>query len=247
MPENVVDFEIQMASNLLTNEQNRDANLRYNPKKVTELPAVSKNINLQKYLSDAGVKTDQVIIGEMKYYQNLDQFLSQKNIPLIKDYLKYHIINGNASSLDENLDNIRFDFYSKYLQGQKEQRAMDKRGLSMVNGVLGEAFGKLYVDEYFTPESKQQMEIYIDYLLKSFKKHISEIDWMSPQTKEKAQEKLSKFTVKIAYPDQWKDYSKLKVEAPAQGASLYSNLKNVSLWQYEKNLDKVMLNCDSNM
>ncbi|KQR93339.1 endothelin-converting protein [Chryseobacterium sp. Leaf180] len=237
--QNVVAFEKQMANDLLTNEQNRDANLRYNPKKISELPALSKNINLADYLSGSGVKTDLVIIGEMNYYQNLDQFLSQKNIPLIKDYLKYHIINGNASILDDNLDNIRFDFYSRYLQGQKEKRAMDKRGLEMVNGVLGEAFGKLYVDEYFTPESKQQMEVYIDYLLKSFKKHIAEIDWMSPQTKEKAQEKLSKFTVKIAYPDQWKDYSKLKVEAPAQGASLYSNLKNVSLWQYDKNLDKI--------
>lgn len=237
--QNVVNFEKQLANTLLTNEQNRDANLRYNPRKISELPAVSQNINLAKYLSDAGVKTNQVIIGELKYYQNMDQILAQKNIPVIKDYLKYHIINGNASSLDENLDNIRFDFYSRYLQGQKEQRAMDKRGLAMVNGVLGEAFGKLYVDEYFTPDSKQQMEIYIDYLLKSFKKHIAVLDWMSPQTKEKAQEKLSKFTVKIAYPDQWKDYSKLKVNAPAQGATLYSNLQNVSSWQYEKNLEKI--------
>ncbi len=159
-----------------------------------------KNVNLAKYLKDAGVNTDKVIVGEMKYYQNMDQFITQKNLPLLKDYLKYHVLNGNASNLGESLDNIRFDFYSKYLQGQKEQRAMDKRGLALVNGVLGEAFGKLYVDEYFTPESKKQMEMYIDYILKSFKNHIDEMDWMSPETKVKAQEKLSKFTVKIAYP-----------------------------------------------
>jgi putative endopeptidase len=72
----------------------------------------------------------------------MDQFLTQKNLPLLKDYLKYHLINGNASNLDENLEQIRFDFYAKYLQGQKEQRPMNKRGLSLVNGVLGEAFGK---------------------------------------------------------------------------------------------------------
>ncbi|MCU7613171.1 M13 family metallopeptidase [Chryseobacterium sp. GMJ5] len=233
---NVVDFEKQLANYLLTLEQNRDANLRYNPKKVSELSGLVKNVNLAKYLSDAGVNTDKVIVGELKYYQNMDQFLTQKNLPLLKDYLKYHILNGNASSLDENLDTIRFDFYSKYLQGQKEQRAMDKRGLALVNGVLGEAFGKLYVEKYFSPESKQQMEVYIDYILKSFKNHINEMDWMSPETKVKAQEKLSKFTVKIAYPDQWKDYSKLKVD---QGASLYSNLQNVSAWQYQKSLEKV--------
>jgi putative endopeptidase len=236
---NVVDFEKQLANYLLTLEQNRDANLRYNPKNVSELPALVKNVNLQTYLKNAGVNTDRVIIGELKYYQNMDAFITQKNLPLLKDYLKYHLVNGNAGNLDENLEQIRFDFYSKYLQGQKEQRPMNKRGLSLVNGVLGEAFGKLYVDKYFTPESKAQMETYIDYILKSFKQHINDMDWMSPATKVKAQEKLSKFTVKIAYPDKWKDYSQLKVESPKAGATLYSNLQNVSAWQYQRSLDKV--------
>ncbi|ASK32263.1 endothelin-converting protein [Chryseobacterium sp. T16E-39] len=237
--ENVVAFEKQLANYLLTLEQNRDANLRYNPKNVSELSGLVKNINLAKYLADAGVKTDKVIVGELKYYQNMDQFLTQKNLPLLKDYLKYHLINGNASNLDEGLEQIRFDFYSKYLQGQKEQRPMNKRGLGLVNGVLGEAFGKLYVEKYFTPEAKQQMETYIDYILKSFKTHINDMDWMSPETKVKAQEKLSKFTVKIAYPDKWKDYTALKVDAPSQGATLYSNLQNVSAWQYQRSLEKV--------
>ncbi|WP_284463935.1 M13 family metallopeptidase [Chryseobacterium sp.] len=237
--QNVVDFEKQLANYLLTLEQNRDANLRYNPKNVSELSGLVKNVDLAKYLKEAGVNTDRVIIGELKYYQNMDQFLTQKNLPLLKDYLKYHLINGNASNLDEGLEQIRFDFYAKDLQGQKEQRPMNKRGLTLVNTVLGEAFGKLYVDKYFTPEAKQQMETYIDYLLKSFKSHIANIDWMSPETKVKAQEKLSKFTVKIAYPDKWKDYSQLKVESPKQGASLYSNLQNVSAWQYQRSLDKV--------
>jgi len=236
---NVVDFEKQLANYLLTLEQNRDANLRYNPKNVSELPALVKNVNLPKYLKDAGVNTDKVIVGELKYYQNMDSFLTQKNLPLLKDYLKYHLINGNASNLDENLEQIRFDFYSKYLQGQKEQRPMNKRGLSLVNSVLGEAFGKLYVEKYFTPEAKAQMETYIDYILKSFKQHINDMDWMSPETKVKAQEKLSKFTVKIAYPDKWKDYTQLKVDAPKAGATLYSNLQNVSAWQYQRSLDKV--------
>ncbi|ASE60181.1 M13 family peptidase [Chryseobacterium indologenes] len=237
--QNVVDFEKQLANYLLTLEQNRDANLRYNPKNVSELSGLVKNVDLAKYLKEAGVNTDRVIIGELKYYQNMDQFVTQKNLPLLKDYLKFHLINGNASNLDDSLEQIRFDFYAKYLQGQKEQRPMNKRGLTLVNGVLGEAFGKLYVEKYFTPEAKQQMETYIDYLLKSFKSHIAGIDWMSPETKVKAQEKLSKFTVKIAYPDKWKDYTQLKVESPKQGATLYSNLQNVAAWQYQRSLDKV--------
>ena len=104
---------------------------------------------------------------------------------------------------------------------------------------MGEAFGKLYVEKYFPAEAKAQMETYIDYLKKSFAQHIAENDWMSPQTKEKAQEKLSKFTVKIAYPDTWKDYSKLTLTAPADGGTYYKNLQNITEWQYAKNLDKI--------
>lgn len=237
--QNVVDFEKQLAQTLLTNEQNRDANLRYNPKNVSELPALVKSVNLPKYLISAGVNTNRVIVGELKYYQNLDKFLTAKNLPLLKDYMKFHLLRGNAGNLDQKLDEINFNFYSKYLQGQKQQRPMDKRGLSLVNGVLGEAFGKLYVEKYFPAEAKHQMETYISYLKKSFAQHIANLDWMSPETKEKAQLKLSKFGVKIAYPDTWKDYSKLQLNSPKDGATLYSNLQKVTEWQYEKNLAKI--------
>ena len=116
---------------------------------------------------------------------------------------------------------------------------MDKRALSLINSVLGEAFGKLYVQKYFSPEAKQEMEILIGYLKKAYHKHISELEWMSSETKTKALDKLHKFSVKVAYPNKWEDYSKLVVESPKNGASLYSNLKNVAEWSYEKSLEKV--------
>lgn len=235
----VVAFEKKLAQDLLTNEQNRDANLRYNLRTLPELSKTVKNVNLPKYLTDAGVKTDKVIVTEIKYYQNMDSWMTTKNLPLLKEYMKARLFSGNAGNLDKKLDDLNFEFYNKYLQGQKEQRAMNKRGLGVVNGVLGEAFGKLYVDKHFTAESKSQMETYIDYLKKSFKQHIEDIDWMSPETKVKAQEKLSKFSVKIAYPDTWKDYSKLNLTGAKDGGSYYKNLQNISAWQYAKNLDKV--------
>lgn len=235
----VVAFEKQLANDLLTNEQNRDANLRYNPKTVAELPALVKNINLPQYLSAAGVKTDKVIVGELKYYQKMDSWMNERTLPLLKEYMKARMVAGNAGNLDKKLDDLNFNFYSKYLQGQKEQRSMDKRGLGVVNGTLGEAFGKLYVEKYFPAGAKQQMETYISYLKKAFKQHIDNLDWMSAETKVKAQEKLSKFAVKIAYPDTWKDYSKLQLTAPADGGTYYSNLQKVSEWQYAKNLDKI--------
>ncbi|MDV3685882.1 endothelin-converting protein [Elizabethkingia anophelis] len=237
--QNVLDFEKKMAKTLLTNEQARDANLRYNPKTVAELPALVKNVDLPDYLKTVGVNTDKVIIGEINYYKNLDSFINQENLPLIKDYLKYRIIASNASNLDQKLDDIQFNFYSKRMQGQQEQRSMDKRGLSFVNGIVGEAFGKLYVEKYFPAEAKAEMVVLVDYVKKAFASRIKKLDWMSSVTKEKALDKLNKFTVKVAYPDKWKDYSKLTLKSDADGGSLYSNLQEISKWQYQKGLEKV--------
>ncbi|HCO19800.1 MAG: M13 family metallopeptidase [Cloacibacterium normanense] len=235
----VIDFEKTAAQTLIPNEKIRDANLQYNPKTLSELKSLVKNVDLPSYLKNAGVNTDRVIIGELEYYKNLDKFLNAKNLPFIKDFLKVKLLNGSASVLDQKLDDLQFDFYGRTLSGQKEQRAMNKRALSTINGVLGEAFGKLYVDKYFSAEAKAEMVTLIDYLKKSYVQHISNLSWMSDETKTKALDKLSKFTVKVGYPDEWKDYSKLQVLSKNEGGTLYGNLKNVSNWSYQRELDKV--------
>lgn len=237
--QNIVNFEKSIAKNLLTIEQSRDATLQYNPKTMPELSKLVKNVDLAKYLTAVGVKTDRAIIGELKYYQNLDQIINAKNIPLIKDYMKFHLLSGSASYLSKDLDEKKFAFYGKYLRGQDVQRAQEKRGFELINGSLGEAFGKLYVEKYFPAEAKSQMVELIDYLKKSFGTHINNLTWMSPTTKEKALKKLNKFTVKVAYPDTWKDYSKLQVSAINEGGTLYRNLQNVTSWQYDRDLEKV--------
>lgn len=237
--QNIVNFEKSIAQTYLTNEQIRDATLQYNPETMPQLAAMVKNVDLPKYLTSVGVNTDQVIVGELKYYKNLDKFLTAKNLPLIKDYMKFHLISGSASYLTKDLDQKKFDFYGKYLRGQQEQRAQNKRGFEVINGVLGEAFGKLYVEKYFPASAKTQMVELIDYLKKSFASHITNLAWMSPVTKEKALNKLYKFTVKVAYPDKWKDYSKLTINSEANGGTLYKNLQNVTAWQYQKDLDKI--------
>jgi len=235
----VVDFEKTTAKTLIPNEKIRDANLSYNPKTMVELKSLVKNIDLPGYLKNAGVNTNIAIVGELDYYKNLDKFLNSKNLPFIKDFLKVKLLDGSASVLDQKLDEMKFDFYGRTLSGQKEQRAMNKRALSTINGVLGEAFGKLYVDKYFTPEAKAEMVTLIDYLKKSYVQHISNLSWMSDETKAKALDKLSKFTVKVGYPDEWKDYSKLQVLSKNDGGTLYGNLKNVADWAYSRELAKV--------
>ena len=237
--QNIVGFEKSIAQTYLTNEQIRDATLQYNPRTMPELSKLVKNVNLPKYLTEVGVKTDKAIVGELKYYQNLDQFINEKNISLIKDYMKFHLLSGNASYLSKDLDQKKFEFYGKYLRGQDVQRADDKRGFELIDGSLGEAFGKLYVEKYFPSEAKAQMVELIGYLKKSFGQHIQNLTWMSPVTKEKALNKLNKFTVKVAYPDKWKDYSKLMVESKDNGGTLYKNLQNINSWHYGKELEKV--------
>jgi len=232
----IVDYEKSIAKTYLTNEQSRDNTLQYNPQTMAELSTLVKGVDLPAYLKKIGVNTDKVIIGELNYYKNLDQLINTQNLHVIKDYMKFHLINSNAAYLSEKLDDINFNFYGKYLFGQQEQRALDKRGLELINRNIGEAFGKLYVEKYFPAESKAQMVELIDYLKKSFAVHIKNLTWMSAATKERAMDKLNKFSVKVGYPDQWKDYSALEF---IPGSTLYNNLQNIAEWNYNKKLEKI--------
>ena len=229
----IVEFEKLIASNLKTVEESRDAQKRYNPIAVDNLGSIVKNVDVAKYIKTLGFTADTVIIGELKYYQNLDNILNEKNLPVIKEYLKFHVMDDATSYLTKELDALSFEFYGKTLRGQKEQRVLEKRGLEFVNAVVGELLGKLYVDEYFPEEAKQTCEELVQYLLKSFDFHIKNLAWMSPETKEKALDKLSKFTVKIGYPDKWKDYSALTI-----GSDLVENVHAINKWSFERNLGK---------
>ena len=234
----MVDFERSVAKLMLTNEEDRNPNLSYNPQTMAELSKLVKNINLPQLLKNVGVNTDKVVVSEIRLYKQYDKFINEKNLPLIKDYLKYQLVADNASNLTKELDKLSFNFYSKELQGQQEQRPMNKRALSVINGILGEAFGKLYVEKYFPPKAKEEMVTLVDYLKKSFAQHIKDVTWMSDATKEKALAKLNKFTVKVGYPDKWEDYSKLTIE-PAAKTVYFANLQRVNEWAYQKSLEKV--------
>ncbi len=229
----VIEFEKLIAANLKTVEESRDAQKRYNPVALKDLGKMVKNIDVAKYVKTLGFQADTVIIGEIKYYQNLDKIVNQENLPVIKEYLKFHVMDDATGYLTKELDELSFNFYGRTLKGQQEQRALDMRGLEFVNGTVGELLGKIYVKDNFPAEAKQACEELVQYLIKSFNMHVKNLAWMSPTTKEKALEKLSKFTVKIGYPDKWKDYSSLSI-----GTSLVENVRNAQLWSFKENLAK---------
>ena len=234
--EKIFEFEKMIAQNLLTNEEEYDVEKYNNVRTLEELKSIVKNIDISKYLNEVGVKTDKVIINEIKYYENLDKILNDKNIDVIKDYLKFHLINGASNVLSKDLGQKSFDFYEKYLEGTKERENLENRTLYFVDGVFGDMIGKVYVEKYFSEESKQNAIEMVDYIKKAFKNRIENLDWMSQETKNKALEKLSKFTVKIGYPDKWEDYSKIKLN---KNLSLYENLRIIGKVNYEKELEKV--------
>ena len=232
----IVAFEKNIAKYMLTSEEENNPNLSYNPVTTKELSTLVKNLNLPELLEKVGVHTDGVILTEIGLYKHYDTFINEKNLPLIKDYLKYKLVTLNSNFLTQELNNLTFNFYNKYLMGQQEQRPMNKRALELINGILGEAFGKLYVEKYFPEKAKDQMLTLIDYLKKSFAQHIKNVTWMGDTTKEKAMEKLYKFSVKVGYPDKWEDYSKLTMNPEV---SLFENITQVGEWAFQKALDKV--------
>src|SRR5690606_36427876 len=173
---------------------------------------------------------DTVIVGEIKYYEELDEVLKPENLATIKDFLRFHIANSAATSLTKELDELSFDFWGRTLRGQQEQRALDKRGQEFVNRTAGEVLGKLYVEQHFPTEAKQAVEEMVNYLIRSFEHHIRELTWMSDATKEKALAKLARFNVKIGYPHKWKDYANMEV-----GESLFENVLAARRWRFEEN------------
>lgn len=231
-----VAFEKSLAKLMLTVEESRDPNLSYHPLSVEELGTMVKNINLPQLLKNVGMGENKVIVSELRLYKDYDKFINANNLPLLKDYLKYMLVLSNISNLNEELDNLSFEFYDKYLRGQQEQRSIQKRAFSLIDGSLGEAFGKLYVEKFFPKTSKDQMLTLISYLRKSFAQHIQNLSWMSEETKQKALAKLDKLNVKVGYPDKWEDYSKLNIDPKA---TLTENLQHLSQWYYQKSLDEV--------
>lgn len=232
----IVAFEKNIAKYMLTSEEENNPNLSYNPVTTRELSTLVKNLNLPELLEKVGVHTDGVILSEIGLYKHYDTFINEKNLPLIKDYLRYKLVTLNSNFLTQELNDLTFNFYNKYLMGQQEQRPMNKRALELINGILGEAFGKLYVEKYFPEKAKDQMLTLIDYLKKSFAQHIKNVTWMGDTTKEKAMEKLHKFSVKVGYPNKWEDYSKLTMNPEV---SLFENITQVGEWAFQKALDKV--------
>ncbi|WP_129758594.1 M13 family metallopeptidase [Flavobacterium dauae] len=233
----VVALETKMAEARLDRVERRDRRKTYNPMTVAELQKLTPTVNWADYLATAGLKNvDQVVVSMPKYMETLENIFKTASADELKAYLRWTLINKSTGVLTTEIDEANFDFYSKTLTGAIAQRPIEERALQVVNGTVGEALGKLYVEKKFPPEAKAKAKEMIDYVFLAFENRINNLPWMTPATRQGAIEKLRKSTVKIGYPDKWEDYSKLEIKAPENGGTYYENMKNVARWRFAKNI-----------
>ncbi|WP_109831029.1 M13 family metallopeptidase [Reichenbachiella versicolor] len=234
--EKIMGIETALAEKHYTKEASRDYVGLYNKVDVSALDTIMSKFNWKAYFTEVGIPDQkELVVLMLDYIQALDNIIFSTDIESWKTYLKWSALNETASRLTTALDEQNFSFYSKELRGVEEQKPMWRRGVGVVNGSLGEVIGKVYVDRYFPPAAKSRMEELVKNLLKAYELSINDLDWMSDSTKAKALDKLSKFTYKIGYPNKWKDYSKMDIDAE----DFFGNRMRVSLFDYDEQLDKL--------
>lgn len=234
----ILDLETKLAEPRLDKVQSRDIRNFNNPMTIDELESLTPSMNWNKLVLDLGIKKslDQVLVMQPKYMEELNNVLENTSINDLKTLMKWSTIDNSANYLTTEIEKTNWEFYSKRLYGSKAQRPAEERALGTVNSSVGEAIGQLYVDAKFPPEAKLKAEKMIANVIEAFQIRIQNLDWMSEITKTKAIEKLDKFTVKIAYPDKWKDYSELEVN---KGNSFAENMFAVSKWNFNQNISEI--------
>jgi putative endopeptidase len=234
----VMTLETSIASHHWDQVKDRDATLTYNKMNRTQVKALMPTFDWELYLSAGEIPAivlDSVIVQQPSFFEGLGTILASFDADAWKAWLKWHIISGAAPYLSDEFTNENFAFFGKTLSGTPELRERWKRAVSMIEGSLGEAVGKVYVEKYFPAEAKVRMENLVANLIEAYRISINELAWMSPDTKVKALEKLGKFRPKIGYPDKWRDYSALKTTPD----DLYGNVGRVVKFQRDHELSKI--------
>jgi len=234
----ILAIETSLAVPQLNKTERRDSRNYNNPRSINQLAEMTTSINWDTAIKDLQIdkKIDSIIVLQPRYMKVLDSVLKYTPIKDLKTVIKWSTLNNASYLLSTSMEKTSWDFYSKTLNGAIKQRPRREVALGNVNALIGEAIGQLYVDEKFPPEAKAKAEFMIENIIKAYKKRIEKLTWMSDSTKVRAIEKLDKFVVKIGYPNNWEDYSKLEIK---KGNSYYENKMAVNKWEFKKAIAKV--------
>ena len=237
MAKEVLALETELAKSHWTRVENRNPVTTYNKVEFDKLADLAPGYDWKASLAAAGIegKTRYVIVRQPSYLTGFAKAMESAPLSTWKAYLKWHTLNRFAGLLDRETVANDFAFYSTVLRGVPENEPAWKRGVRFVEGGLGEALGKVYVQKHFPPENKARMEKIVANLSQAFRESIDSLDWMGPATKKEAQAKLATFSPKIGYPEKWRDYSTLAIARD----DLIGNAQRMNRVEFARNLAKL--------
>jgi putative endopeptidase len=233
----ILKLETAMAQLQWTRVANRDPVKTYNKVAIADLGKLMPGFDWQRYLDRGGVagKVDYVIIQQPSYFSGLDKLIAETPLAVWRSYFKWHQLSAAAPYLSKTFVDERFAFSGTVLRGIPQNRPRWKRGMALLDDSIGEAIGRLYVAKYFPPQNKVRMEALVHNLIEAYRRDVVTLDWMGPQTKTGAQEKLSKLAIKIGYPNKWRDYTTLSIKRD----DLWGNVVRATEFEYQRGIAKL--------
>ncbi|MCC5919724.1 MAG: M13 family metallopeptidase [Cyclobacteriaceae bacterium] len=238
----IMKIETRFAQASMTRTERRNREAQYNKKSITELQKLTPQFDWAVYISAFDINDlDTINVAQPDFFKEFNKMISDISLQDWKHYFEWHLVRSLAPYMSHDFVLENFAFYGTTLSGTEEMRPRWQRMIALVNGSLGEALGRIYVEEVFPPEAKESAKEMVDLILEAFGERIQNLEWMTEETKEKAMEKLSTFKVKIGYPDEWKDYSEIVLEDQFIGS-----LMNVRRWSKMENIRKLGTEVDPN-
>lgn len=234
----IMDFETRLAANHWDQVRNRDALLTFNKRTWDEFRRMLGEFDANIWRASAHVPASAVqtvIVRQPDFFEAIGALLAATDIQTLRDWLAWNVVQASSSYLSDAFVQESFDFYGRTLTGTQEIKDRWKRGVALVEGILGEAAGELYVAKHFPPAAKSRMQELVANLVEAYRRQISTLEWMGEQTRQRALEKLSKFTPKIGYPDKWRDYSALEISA----TNLMANVRAADAFEQARQFAKV--------
>ncbi len=233
----VLATETQIAQAQWTRTELRDPVKRYNKVTLSALDGKTPGYHWQAYLHDAGIsgKTDYIIVGEPSYFKAFGEIMRTVPLSAWQSYLRWQLLSAYAPYMPKAFVDADFEFFGTALRGTPQIRPRWKRGIALVEGSIGEGLGKVYVARYFPPATKASMDKLVSNLLAAYRQDVTSLDWMGPETKKQALEKLARLNRKIGYPDHWRDYSALVIKRN----DLIGNVLRANAFEFDYQLGKL--------
>jgi putative endopeptidase len=236
--QNVFDLETAIAKQHWDNVASRDSEKTYNLYTWADAASLADGVDLGVWLKALGAPDgafDEVVLRQPSFTAGLAPLLTEERLSQWRDWLSWKVLHDAAPYLSGDFVNENFDFYGRTLTGTPQIRERWKRGVSLVEGAMGEAVGRVYVEEHFPPESKRRMDILVGNLTTAYEHSIRTLEWMGEQTRNRALDKLAKFTPKIGYPVKWRDYSNLLIDP----TDLIGNVRRSAEFEFHRELGKI--------